>query len=254
MFFFGGFELLLPVVLLGLIVLGILALAGRGETDPTGRRSFAVYLFAVAFVSLFVALIALTGLVSSVVRIALPEHAGPDCVQFQGGVSCASRFPVTRPVPAGETAVYAPTQPFQRFDPDRQHKAQAVQTGLVAIAAILVLWFHAKRARELIGEPGFDEGPGRRVYLVYLYAVSFLAILIVLFAGSTAAYGLFRIIAPGTTGFLGDTSIERDNGVAQLGTGGLLALGAFVIFAFHWRRAKTFRGGSAAEPATVEPE
>jgi hypothetical protein len=55
--FFFGLELLIPLAILGLIVLAVTHVASdRREPDPTGRRPYAIYLFVLTFVALFVAL------------------------------------------------------------------------------------------------------------------------------------------------------------------------------------------------------
>jgi len=62
-------------------------------------------------------------------------------------------------------------------------------------------------------------------------------VLIVLVAGAAAAYGLFRVIAPGITAQLDSASAERQGGIAQLVTGGLSALASYAVFVYHWRRS-----------------
>ena len=251
--FLFSFELLIPIVVIGLIVMAIAAFSSdRREPDPAGRRPYAVYLFSVLFVTLFITLFAAIGLVSSIVRIALPENLpvgtvtyGPDGAvvgqkvepvpAFQPGQTVA---PV--PVPGQETPILSPNQaplePFRPYDPNKEYIRDAVRSGLIAIAALLVLLFHARRARELDRDSAFVEGPSRRIYHVYLYAVCFVAVLTTLVAGAVAAYGLFRIVSPGTTSTFGSHTLERDEGIVQLVTAGILALAAYGIFAFHWRR------------------
>jgi hypothetical protein len=218
-----------PLLVIGFIVLAIGSFSSdRRGPDPT-------YLFSVVFVTLFIALFAMVGVVSSIVRIPWPEDEIPNVSVEHGlpGVGIGG----AQVVPAVGTPILSPNPSpvFQRFDPDREHIREAVRAGLIAVAAGLVLLFHARRARELVQDPGFVEGPARRAYQVYLYAVCFIAILTTLVAGVVAAYGLFRIVAPGTSGS-GPVSLERNGGGAQLVTTGMLALGAYAIFAFHWGR------------------
>lgn len=85
----------------------------------------------------------------------------------------------------------------QSFDPDREWWRMAVQAALIAVAAGLVLRFHAAKARELLSEPGVGGSPAWRTYQAYVHTVCFVSVLIALVAGASAAYGLFRVIAPG---------------------------------------------------------
>lgn len=269
--FLFGFELLIPIVVIGLIVLAIAAFSSdRREPDPTGRRPYAVYLFSVVFVTLFIALFSGISVVSSIVRIGLPEDQGYER-SFRYGESGAgfgekvapvpvapyepapyqSAGPIVVPQPGQDIATFPPNEAplVQRYDPNEEWIRSAVQAGLVAIAAVLVLLFHTRRADEVVHDPGFADGPARRTYHVYLYVVCFAAILITLVAGALAVYGLFRIIAPGTSGF-GPQSFERNEGIHQLVTNGVLALVAAAIFHFHWRRVPE----KAAPPAEASSE
>jgi hypothetical protein len=255
--FLFGFELLVPIVVIGLIVMAIAGFSSdRREPDPTGRRPYAVYLFSVVFVTLFIVLFSGISVVSSIVRIGLPENDsfarsftyGGSSAGFGGKVAPVPAVvnqptpyqtlsPIVVPQPGQEAPILSPSQPplVQRYDPNDERIRSAVQAGLVAIAAGLVLLFHARRADELVHDPAFAEGPARRTYHVYLYAVCFVAILTTLVAGAVAVYGLFRIIAPGTSGF-GPHNVERNEGIHQLITSGVLAFVAGAIFHVHWRR------------------
>jgi hypothetical protein len=272
-----GLELLIPIVFIGLIVMAIGAFSSdRREPDPTGRRPYAVYLFSVVFVTLFIVLFSGISVVSSIVRIALPE-TDVFSQSFGYGGSSAGFGSKVAPIPAGVPYAPAPNQPappyatlrpiaalqpgqetptlspneaplVQRYNPDDERIRSAVQAGLVAIASGLVLLFHARRADELVHDAAFAEGPARRTYHVYLYAVCFVAILTTLVAGAVAVYGLFRIIAPGTAGF-GPHSVERNAGISELVTSGVLALVAGAIFHFHWRRVPRRPTPAAEAPA-----
>ena len=230
---------LIPLVLLGLVVLGVLALAGRGEPDPTGGRTYAFYLFAVTFVSLFITLFALIGVVQALVRIPLPDSQGafpvPVGTSGAGYGSVGGSEEHIALAPGFETPPgFAQTQ---SFDPDREWWRMAVRAALIAVAAGVVLRFHAARARELLTEPGVEASPAWRTYQAYVHAVCFVSVLIALVAGAAAAFGLFRVIAPGVTAQLSSAAPEREGGIAQLVTGGLSALGAYALFAYHWRRS-----------------
>ena len=73
-------------------------------------------------------------------------------------------------------------------------------------------------------------------------------------------YGLIRVIGPGLTATVTDAAEGRE-GVQQLVAGGFLALAAWAIFVFHWRRreeddraaVRADRTGAAPETAPSPP-
>jgi hypothetical protein len=121
------------------------------------------------------------------------------------------------------------------------------------------------------------EAPVRRAYQVYLYVVCFVSVLVVLFAGARALFGVVRIALPEQTAaengfffegpFPGEqlpgeleplefdpVDFERRRGVAELLENGILAGLAAGLFVFHWRRATRLRAElEAGESAGGEP-
>lgn len=108
------------------------------------------------------------------------------------------------------------------------------------------------------------EAPVRRAYQIYLYAVCFVAVIVLLFAGAQALFGVVRIVLPDQTaaehGYFAagvpefetafdPTEQERKQGVAQLLENGIVAGLAGGLFAFHWRRAKRLREELEGVPA-----
>lgn len=103
------------------------------------------------------------------------------------------------------------------------------------------------------------EAPVRRAYQIYLYAVCFVAVIVLLFAGAQALFGIVRIAFPEQTaaehgyyipGDIGDEQFrsgfdpidqERKQGVVDLIQNGIVAGLAGGLFAFHWRRARRLR-------------
>ncbi len=103
----------------------------------------------------------------------------------------------------------------------------------------------------------------RRAYQVYLYTVSFVAVLVFLFAAYLALFGVVRIAFPEQTGgagvfgqeFGGTLTAgieegEQKQGFAQLIENAILAGIAGLLFGLHWRRAGTLRDSleEAGEP------
>ena len=127
--------------------------------------------------------------------------------------------------------------------------AAAIQTGLVALIAALVLLFHAQRLKGLLAEATPSENAARTTYLVYLYAVCFVTILAGLTAAAVALFALLRVIAPGVFG--GGDLFARNKGLRQLVPTGFLTVASALIFAFHWRRAAAVR---IAPETTLPPE
>jgi hypothetical protein len=101
------------------------------------------------------------------------------------------------------------------------------------------------------------DAPVRRAYQIYLYAVCFVAVIVLLFAGAMALFGVVRIALPEQTaaehGYYGPYAEEqfgqgfdpidqeRKGGVADLLQNGIVAGLAGGLFAFHWRRARRLR-------------
>lgn len=102
------------------------------------------------------------------------------------------------------------------------------------------------------------EAPVRRAYQIYLYAVCFVAVIVLLFAGAQALFGVVRLALPEQTaaelGYYGPypeeqgfgpgfdpIDQERKRGVAQLLQNGIIAGLAAGLFSFHWRRARRLR-------------
>lgn len=100
------------------------------------------------------------------------------------------------------------------------------------------------------------EAPVRRAYQIYLYAVCFVAVIVLLFAGAQALFGIVRIALPDQTAVqygyfetgapdfqtqFDPVEQERKQGVVDLIQNGIVAGLAGGLFAFHWRRARRLR-------------
>ncbi len=80
-------TLVFPLVMLGLLGFGVLALInGRREPDLSGRRPYAAYLVLVTFVALFTTVFALARAASSATRAAINTPLG-ECSAGPGSIS-----------------------------------------------------------------------------------------------------------------------------------------------------------------------
>jgi len=169
--FFGG---ILPLVLLlGLIALiVIVVVANRAEPDSTGRRPFVVYLFGVAFVTLWLALVS-----STVVAGALFQLIGSHPQMLGAGSH-----------PVGDAVARA-----------------AVFGGIITMISVAVLMPHLRRGLALSSADGTSA---KRVAQSYVSAVAFIAVLAAIVGLIVTIYAIFQIIAPGIFHAGGATAIR----------------------------------------------
>ena len=232
---FFGFGIVFPLAFLAIIALAIVAVAtGRAEPDPDGRRAYGFYLSVVGVVTVLLILFAATDAVGNVVAALVEEDEVFEDVPYDEGFYEGDEFvPVPDEFPADD------------YDPDDDRYSNAVRSGLLALSAFAVYWFHRRRIGAVEEESRGRDRPAWRVHYGYLLAVAFLGVVTLLAAASDALFGVFRAIAPGITGFGGDHSVERRSGLTELLRSGVLAAAAAFVFQHHWRRSQTI--------ATPEP-
>lgn len=245
--FFGGFFgfwMVFPLAFLAIVALAIVAVAtGRAEPDPEGRRTYGFYLAVVGVVAILIALFAATDATGSVISALVEEDESFDVP--------ASEFPDGEEFFEGDI----PPQDFPYedggFDPDDERYANAVHSGLIALAALAVYWFHRRRIDDVHAASQGRGGPAWRVSYGYLLALAFLGVIVVLVAASDALYGVFRAVAPGVTGFDGDDSVERRAGLSQLFRMGILATAGAFVFQIHWQRSQAIATPVPPQPPAV---
>lgn len=250
---FGGFEFFLfPIVILGLLAMGVAALVGgRREDDPLGRRPFTIYLSAVSFIALFALLFSLFSAISALGKIAFTEGMiTPDgCISGPGYTECSTSVSSGAEFESGETELF----PNTVGEPDHTVEIRTiVQQIAIAIAALLVLLFHSRRLRSLAQEPTFSGSAAERSYLNYLYSVCFATILIALGSGGAFLFAAFRAAAPGVTSFgSGGSDTYREAALAELLGTGALTVASVWLFRKKWTAIEA-RSGSLAPPGIPE--
>jgi hypothetical protein len=232
--------LILPIALLVLVVALVVA---RREPDPTGRGVYGVYVFLVTFLALFIASFAFAGVVTQIVKLIQDAPQPQPFAGLDGITGGDLGGPLTGVVPT--------------FDATAEYWRSLLQALTVGLAAVGVLWFHARRALELLGESATRTDATARVYRYYLYATLLVAVLTLLFSSASGVYGLIRVIGPGLTATTSDAA-ERREGVEQLVGGAFLALTMGAIFVFHWRKREeddrpAVRAGAAVVPPATTP-
>ncbi len=218
------YAILTPLAIVGLLVLAILALAGRGEPDARGDRAYVLYLSLVSFIALFTLLFAIVD-VSSTATGALLVDDSDACTVDPFSPECAG--------PGFEIDSHGSGEARTR---------DLLNTAGVALAAGAVLLFHRRLTRAHVEEPGFGASPGARTFTAYLYAVAFTAVLTFVVAAAIALPALVRSVAPGLTS-TGSSTSERDAALTDLVPALVAAGGAAVIYVTHWRAAHRLRRG-----------
>ncbi|MGH9045641.1 MAG: hypothetical protein ACRDVP_12610 [Acidimicrobiales bacterium] len=160
----GVLAFLLVLGVVGVVV--ILVVANRAEPDPSGRRPFSVYLFAVSFITLWTAVLGAIGFVGSLVQlIGTTRLAGP-------GIH-----------PVGDAVARG-----------------AVLSGIVVVVSLAILVVHLGKGLEYARADGAARGPSGRVGQTYVAAVAFVSVLVFVLSVIVALYAVFKIIAPGVFG------------------------------------------------------
>ena len=170
-FFFGG----LPFLIIAIALIALLS--GKAEPDPAHERPRALYLTAISYVAVLIALSASFFIVQGLVGFTGAGSSQSVSISgggFEGG--------------------------FQDYRVDRNHDGDvaAIAGGLIAGAlAVGLLAFHLPKLRAYEATP---SGPGARVYARYLYLVCFAAALVGVSVVGAALYQLLAALAPDTLG------------------------------------------------------
>jgi hypothetical protein len=241
----GGLEFLLfPILILGLLGMGVAALLGsRREEDPLGRRPYTIYLSSISFIALFVLLFAIFSAISGLGKVIFTEGTSPDdCFSSGGFTQCSEMGSSVMFDEGGSGTDLFPTQAERNHNQDVRTIVQQVAMGLVSL---LVLLWHTRRLRALTSEPSFAGSAAERTYVNYLYAVCFASVLVALSTGGAFLFAAYRAIAPGTVALANGLDAERDDALVQLLSSGALVGVSLWLFKAKWNEIES-RSGSLA--------
>ena len=230
--------LLIPLLVGGVFV--VVTVANRADPDPTGRRPAVVYGFAIAFVTLFVTLLATAGFVASLSDL-IGSHAGQ---RNSGGVfGGIVTHPAVSQHPVGDAVARG-----------------CVLSLLIAVVAGVVYFLHASAAARASADAVAGD-PNARVRASYVSAVSFVAVGIVVVSLIVVLYDVFRLIAPGV--FAPDLAGDRVVVLRSFFPALYLTVVTTALLLMHLRHApEPFRprfadqlpaGPLAARPRTYDP-
>jgi hypothetical protein len=222
----GGVFALAAIALVVSVILVLVA--GRKDDDRAQTRTQARYLGVITLVSLFVALFAFFGVVRSLTNLIPGEERSS--VTIPGLPPELEGLDVEELIEDLPFDIPGLDQSGPTYD-DRQLQ-KTIEFGLLFFAAITVFAFHDRRARKLVPAENFPGDATGRIARAALYGACAVAALLTLFAAAKGIYGFFRIIIPGVTG--DNSDFEREKGVAQLISFGLLAGASAFIFLRAW--------------------
>lgn len=230
--------MLVPVLLLGVLVLvGAVIAGGRNEADPDGERPLALYLAAMAFVSIFLSLGAFSAIVASAVDAGLGDD-GPTITRTEEitiGAGPIDDFDAPDPI-------LPDTFGDQR---DNERIRTIVMAGLLLAAAGGLFLWHDGRLNDFRNS---GRTPGWRTAQVAGYVICFLALLTALGSSVALGYAVFQAIAPG----IAEVS-ERKDALQPAIVSALVAMAAAGIFAYHWARLDRRGTGGARLADVVAP-
>jgi hypothetical protein len=220
----GGVFALAAIALVVAVILVLVA--GRRDDDRAQTRTQARYLGVITLISLFIALFALFGVVRSLTNL-IPGEGG-------SSVSIPGLPPELQDLDIEDLIEDLDLPGFEQRGPsyDDRQLQKTIEFGLLFFAAITVFAFHDRRARKLVPAEKFPGDATGRIARAALYGACAVAALLALFAAAKGIYGIFRIIIPGVTG--DDSDFEREKGVAQLISFGVLAGASAFIFLRAW--------------------
>jgi hypothetical protein len=194
-------EVFVFAVIIGAFALFfIVAISNRNDSDPSGSRPMAAYLFSGAFLFLWVGYVGLVLVADALVNL-IGSHS----------------------VTIGTFTIPGPSLTNTTI-------RACVAGGLLVVFAGGAYLLHLARGKSLADAEADPSGPTKRIMRSYVAIVSFLAIIVTIFALIAAAWLVFAMISPT---IFASASLSRTAILRSLLDAVVLIILAGGIFGFH---------------------
>lgn len=245
MFDGGAGFLISGFVVLGLLMAIVAAIAGRHLPDETAARPRAIYLAVAMLPLLVIGVVAAAAFVEAAVQLILGPESADGLLEGLGGLAGDATG-----VPGGDLGgladLLAGLGGRLGLDPTDAAIRTLVGSGITAAVALALYILHRDWRARVTDDVGFAGSAAARTLQAFAYVA--VLIFVVLFAVSAvkAGYGVFRAVAPETSGVLSiSETAEREGGIAEIVSGLALAAASWWLLQMHWKLAADWR----VEPA-----
>jgi hypothetical protein len=227
-FSFSDFLLDDLVIIAIFVAIAAILIAGGRDPDASGQRVETRYLSAMCLLTLFITVFAgfeaVVNLTDLVVNHADRTAAiGPSADTADEAIFRESAFEFGDPLPLFTASP---------FTGNNQNYRAATRAGFIALAAGLAFAVHERYRRRLSSNVS-RSSVVVRVESVYRAGVSFVAVLLLLFAVAALGLAVFRLIAPGVAGAR-SSSVGRAQGISDLLAWGSLSVVVGFILVRAW--------------------
>jgi hypothetical protein len=249
MFDGSGGSLVFAFVTLGLLMAIVAVITGRRLPDEAATRPRAIYLAVAMLPALVIGVLAATAFVEAAVQLILGPERGEDLLGGLGGLANGGLSGAG----AGLGDLLTGLGDFG-LDPKDAAIRTLVGAGITAVVAFALFRLHQDWRQPVIDGAGFLGSPAARVLQAFAYTVVLIFVVLFALGAVKAGYGIFRVVAPGTSAFIAlSETAEREGGIADIVSGLALAGASWWLFQLHWRLAATWRGDATVAPTVPEP-
>jgi len=248
MFDGSGAALVWGFFTLGLLMAIVAVITGRHMPDETSTRPRAIYLSVAMVPVLVIGVLAAAAFLEAAVQLILGPESGEDLLGGLGGLAGGG-------IPGAETGLgdLLTGMGDLGLDPTDAAIRTLVASGITAIVAFAVYRLHLGWRTGMLDDAGFRASPANRTFQAFAYVVVLIFLVVFVMSAVKAGYGVFRVVAPGTSGvFALSETAEREQGIADIVSGLALAGASWWLLRMHWGLAATLRGDSD-RPVVPQP-